>query len=252
VNTAFLASTTTTVALPGWLDANTILHGLGPYVFLGVALLIFADCGILIGFLIPGDTLLFTLGLLIAEHVVDMPIWLACVILSVCAVVGNVTGYYIGAAIGPKLFSNPDSKIFKRKHIEHTHEFFEKYGARAIILARFVPIVRTFITAVAGIGKMDQRKYFLYSAIGGVLWAVVVPLLGFFLGQVPLVHDHLEIFLIAIPVLSVIPIVFEVVKGRRERIAREAAAAETPMDATQQFDLRSEDIDATQRIDRIR
>ena len=252
MNTAFLASTTTTVALPGWLDANTILQGLGPYVFLGVALLIFADCGILIGFLIPGDTLLFTLGLLIAQRVVDMPIWLACVILSVCAVVGNVTGYYIGAAIGPKLFSNPDSKIFKRKHIDHTHEFFEKYGARAIILARFVPIVRTFITAVAGISKMDQRKYFLYSAVGGVLWAVVVPLLGFFLGQVPLVHDHLEIFLIAIPVLSVIPIVFEVIKGRRERIAREAAAGETPLEATQQFDVRGEDMDATQRIDRIR
>ncbi|MFI9383025.1 DedA family protein [Kutzneria sp. NPDC052558] len=252
MNTAFLASTTTTVALPGWLDANTILQGLGPYVFLGVALLIFADCGILIGFLIPGDTLLFTLGLLIAQRLVDMPIWLACVILSVCAVVGNVTGYYIGAAIGPKLFSNPDSKIFKRKHIEHTHEFFEKYGARAIILARFVPIVRTFITAVAGISKMDQRKFFTYSAVGGVLWAVVVPLLGFFLGQVSLVHDHLEIFLIAIPVLSVIPIVFEVIKGRRERLAKEAAAGETPMEATQQFDVRGEDIDATQRIDRIR
>ncbi|QUQ70206.1 DedA family protein [Kutzneria sp. CA-103260] len=251
MNTAFLASTTTTVALPGWLDANTILQGLGPYVFLGVALLIFADCGILIGFLIPGDTLLFTLGLLIAQRVVDMPIWLACVILSVCAVVGNVTGYYIGAAVGPKLFSNPDSKIFKRKHIEHTHEFFEKYGARAIILARFVPIVRTFITAVAGISKMDQRKFFTYSAVGGVAWAVIVPLLGFFLGQVPLVHDHLEIFLIAIPVLSVIPIVFEVIKGRRERQAKEAAG-ETPMEATQQFDMRGEDMDATQRIDRIR
>lgn len=253
MNTAFLASTTTTVALPGWLNADTILQGLGPYVFLGVALLIFADCGILIGFLIPGDTLLFTLGLLIAQNKVPgMPIWLACLILSVCAVVGNVTGYYIGAAIGPKLFSNPNSKIFKRKHIEHTHEFFEKYGARAIILARFVPIVRTFITAVAGISKMDPRKYFLYSAVGGVLWAVAVPLLGFFLGQVSLVHDHLEIFLVAIPVLSVIPIVFEVVKSRRERKAREAAAAETPLEATQQFDVRGEDMDATQRIDRIR
>ena len=250
MNTAFLASTTTTVALPGWLDANTILQGLGPYVFLGVALLIFADCGILIGFLIPGDTLLFTLGLLIAEGVVQMPLWLACVILSVCAVVGNVTGYWIGGAIGPKLFSNPDSKIFKRKHIERTHEFFERYGARAIILARFVPIVRTFITAVAGISAMDKRKYFTYSAIGGVLWAVVVPVGGYFLGQIPFVHNNLEIFLVAIPVLSVIPIVFEVIKGRRERIEREAAG-ETPLEATQQFEVQSQDIDATQRIDRI-
>jgi membrane-associated protein len=247
-----MLASTTTVALPGWLNADTILQGLGPYIFVGVALLIFADCGILIGFLIPGDTLLFTLGLLIAQNKVQgMPIWLACLILSACAVVGNVTGYYIGAAIGPKLFANPDSRIFKRKHIERTHEFFEKYGARAIILARFVPIVRTFITAVAGIGKMDPRKYFLYSAVGGVLWAVVVPLLGFFLGQVSFVHNNLEIFLVAIPVLSVIPIVFEVIKARRERIEREAAAGAN-LDATQQFDVRSEDLDATQRIDRIR
>jgi membrane-associated protein len=251
VNTAFLASTTTTVALPGWLNADTILQGLGPYVFLGVALLIFADCGILIGFLIPGDTLLFTLGLLIARGVVNVPLWLACLILSVCAVVGNVTGYWIGRGIGPKLFDRPDSKIFKRKHVDRTHEFFEKYGARAIILARFVPIVRTFITAIAGVGKMDQRKFFTYSAVGGVAWAVIVPLLGYFLGQVPLVHDNLEVFLIAIPVLSVIPIVFEVVKARRERIAKESAAGDG-LDATQQFDLRSEDTDATQRIDRIR
>ena len=255
MNTAFLATTTTTVALPGWLNAETILDGLGPYVFLGVALLIFADCGILIGFLIPGDTLLFTLGLLINEGIVHMPLWLACAILSVCAVVGNVTGYWIGRAIGPKLFDRPDSKIFKRKHIERTHEFFEKYGARAIILARFVPIVRTFITAIAGVGKMDQRKYFTYSAIGGVLWAVVVPVLGYFLGQISLVHNNLEIFLIAIPVLSVIPIVFEVAKSRRERIAREAAEAASGgenLDATQQFDMRSQDLDSTQRIDRIR
>jgi membrane-associated protein len=251
VNTAFLASTTTTVALPGWLNADTILQGLGPYVFLGVALLIFADCGILIGFLIPGDTLLFTLGLLIARGVVNVPLWLACLILSVCAVVGNVTGYWIGRGIGPKLFDRPDSKIFKRKHVDRTHEFFEKYGARAIILARFVPIVRTFITAIAGVGKMDQRKFFTYSAVGGVAWAVIVPLLGYFLGQVPLVHDNLEVFLIAIPVLSVIPIVFEVVKARRERIAKESAAGDG-LEATQQFDLRSEDTDATQRIDRIR
>jgi membrane-associated protein len=231
-----LAASTTTVALPGWLNADTILWGLGPYVFVGLALLIFADCGILIGFLIPGDTLLFTGGLLIARGVIDMPLWLACLILSVCAVVGNVTGYWIGRAIGPKLFDRPDSRIFKRKHVERTHEFFEKYGARAIILARFVPIVRTFITAIAGVGKMDQRKYFTYSAIGGVLWAVLVPTSGYFLGQIQFVHDNLEVFLVAIPVLSVIPIVFEVFKARRERLAREQA----------------ERLDATQRIDRIR
>src|SRR5262249_10340050 len=124
------------------------------------------------------------------------------------------------------------------------------YGARAIILARFVPIVRTFITAIAGVGKMDQRKFFTYSAIGGVAWAVIVPLLGYFLGQISFVHDNLEIFLVAIPVLSVMPIVVEVVKARRERLAKESASAN--LDATQQFDVRAEEMDATQRIDRIR
>ncbi|MBV8932428.1 MAG: VTT domain-containing protein [Kutzneria sp.] len=211
---------TTTVALPGWLDADTILSGLGPYVFVGLALLIFADCGILLGFLIPGDTLLFTGGLLTAHGVIDMPLWLVCTILSVCAVLGNVTGYWIGRLVGPKLFDRPDSRLFKHEYVERTHAFFERYGARAIILARFVPIVRTFITAIAGVGQMDQRKYFTYSFLGGVLWAVVVPTGGYFLGQFEFVRHNLELFLVLIPVLSVVPIVVEVVKARKDRRTR--------------------------------
>jgi membrane-associated protein len=235
VVTIALAATTTTIALPGWLNAETILTNLGPWSFIGLAVLIFADCGILIGFLIPGDTLLFTGGLLIATAPANMPpLWLACLSLSVCAVAGNVTGYWIGRAIGPKLFDRPNSKFFKKAHVERTHAFFDKYGARAIILARFVPIVRTFITAIAGVGRMDQKKYFTYSFIGGVLWAVLVPTAGYFLGQVEFVHQNLELFLVAIPVLSVIPIVFEVAKARKERKEREATA-----------------LDATQRIDRV-
>ena len=225
-----LSATTTSVALPDWLNPDYVLQGLGPYMLLGLALFIFADCGILIGFLIPGDTLLFTGGLFIARGLIDTPLWLSCVILSVCAVVGNVTGYWIGRAIGPKLFDRPNSRFFKHEHVERTHAFFEKYGTSAIVLARFVPIVRTFITAIAGVGKMDQKRYFTYSFIGGVLWASGVTVAGYFLGQFSYVHDHRELCLIAIPVISVIPIIIEWVKMRKER---KAAAAKDDGEKTQ-------------------
>ena len=232
--TALFATTTTVVALPDWLNPDYLLGGLGPYMLLGLALFIFADCGVLIGFLIPGDTLLFTGGLFIARGLIDTPLWLACVILSACAVLGNVTGYWIGRAVGPKLFDRPNSRLFKREHVERTHVFFEKYGTRAIVLARFVPIVRTFITAIAGVGRMDPKRYFTYSFIGGVLWATGVTLVGYFLGQFSFVHDHLELFLFAIPVISVIPIGIEIFKARKERkAAAKSADKDNHLDDTQ-------------------
>jgi len=134
---------------------------------------------------------------------------------SVCRV-GNVVGYYIGRTAGPALFSKPDSRLFKREYVDKTHAFFEKHGPRAIVLGRFVPIVRTFITAIAGVGRMDPRIYFTYSIIGGIAWATGITLLGFWLGRITFVKENLEIMLIGIVVLSVIPIVLEVVKSRRE------------------------------------
>ena len=139
------------------------------------------------------------------------------------AVVGNLVGYWIGRAVGPKLFDKPDSKIFKQEYVEKTHAFFEKYGARAIILARFVPIVRTFITAIAGVAKMDFRKYALYSTIGGVLWAAGITLAGYYLGNFPIVKDNIEIVLILVVLVSILPIVIEYIKHRSEG---KAAAAE--------------------------
>ena len=189
---------------------------LGPSVLVGLCLIIFAECGLLIGFFLPGDSLLFTAGLFVANGIIGTPIWLVCLLLTVCAVVGNVIGYFIGFMVGPGLFNRPDSRLFKREHVDKTHAFFEKYGPRAIVLGRFVPIVRTFITAIAGVGRMDPRSYFTYSVIGGVAWATGVTLLGFWLGRITFVKEHVELILIGIVLLSVLPIVIEAVKARRQ------------------------------------
>lgn len=217
------ANTSALALLPDWLDPENIVQSLGPFALIGVCLIIFAECGLLIGFFLPGDSLLFVTGLFVAAGAIDTPIWLVCALLSLCAFVGNVTGYWIGRKVGPALFNKPDSKLFKREHVDKTHDFFERYGARAIILARFVPIVRTFITAVAGIAQMDRRKFFSYSAIGGVAWIVLMTLLGYFLGNIPWIRDNLEAMAIVIVLVSVIPIIIEYLKGRREK-ARDAAS----------------------------
>jgi membrane-associated protein len=199
---------------PSWLDPEQLLRMLGPYVLMGLCLIIFAECGLLIGFFMPGDSLLFTAGLFVANGLIDSPIWLVCLLLTGCAVAGNVVGYYLGYRAGPALFNRPDSRLFKREYVDKTHAFFDKYGARAIVLGRFVPIVRTFITAVAGVGRMDRREYFTYSILGGVGWATGVTLLGFWLGGIMFVRSHVELILIGIVALSIIPIVIEMIRVR--------------------------------------
>jgi membrane-associated protein len=206
--------------LPSWLDPETILSSLGPYLLPVLCLIIFAECGLLLGFFLPGDSLLFTAGLFVAKDWIPTPLWLLCLLLTVCAFAGNVCGYWIGAKAGPALFNKPDSRLFKREYVDKTHEFFERYGARAIVLARFVPIVRTFITAVAGVGRMDPRRYFVFSAIGGVLWATGVTVLGYFLGQIAFIHENIEVILVLIVLISVIPIAIEVIRARRARASR--------------------------------
>ncbi|MPZ79957.1 MAG: DedA family protein [Actinophytocola sp.] len=203
--------------LPSWLDPEVILRGMGGWALAVLCLIIFAECGLLVGFFLPGDSLLFTAGLFVASGAVDHPLWLVCVLVTVCAFVGNVCGYWIGAKAGPAMFSKPDSKLFKKEYVDKTHEFFEKYGTRAIVMARFVPIVRTFITAMAGVGRMDPKRYFVYSAIGGVGWATGVTVLGYFLGQISFVHENIEAMLVLIVLVSLIPIVIEVIRARRQK-----------------------------------
>ncbi|MEU5696016.1 VTT domain-containing protein [Actinosynnema sp. NPDC020468] len=226
---------TSTVALgPDWLNPEKLLQGLGPYMLIGLCFIIFAECGLLVGFFLPGDSLLFTAGLFVAATppLLDYPLWLVCLLLTACAFLGNVVGYWIGHRAGPALFSKPDSKIFKREYVDKTQAFFDKYGARAIVMARFVPVVRTFITAMAGVGRMDAKRFFTYSAIGGVGWAAGLTILGYFLGQITFVRTNIELILILIVLVSVIPIVIEVLKARKEKknLLRQEAD-----DITQQF-----------------
>lgn len=203
--------------LPSWLDPEVILRGMGGWALAVLCLIIFAECGLLVGFFLPGDSLLFVAGLFVATGAIETPLWLVCVLVTVCAFVGNMCGYWIGSKVGPALFNKPNSKLFKQEHVAKTHEFFDKYGARAIIMARFVPIVRTFITATAGVGRMDAKKFFTYSAIGAVLWATGVTVLGYFLGEVSFIEKNIDVMAVLIVLISIIPIVIEVVKARREK-----------------------------------
>ncbi|GAA5121908.1 DedA family protein [Haloechinothrix salitolerans] len=203
--------------MPTWLQAETLLSGLGPYMLLGLCLIVFAECGLLIGFFLPGDSLLFTAGLFVADGLIAEPLWLVCLVLVTCAFLGNVTGYWIGRKAGPALFNRSDSRLFKQAYAERTHDFFDKHGARAIVLARFVPIVRTFITAIAGAVQMSPRHYLTYSAVGGVIWAAGLTVLGYFLGRIDWVRNNLEPVLLMIVAISITPIVTEFLMTRRAK-----------------------------------
>ena len=201
---------------PEWLKPDTILQLLGPWALVGLAVIIFAECGLLLGFFLPGDSLLFTAGLFVADGAIATPLWAVCALLVVAAVLGNACGYWIGRSAGPAVFDKPRSRLFKPQHVAKTQEFFDRYGNRAIVLGRFVPIVRTFITVMAGVGRMDARRYLTYSVIGGVAWAAGVTLLGFWLGQFDFVKANIELMLVAIVLLSVLPMVVEVLRARRQ------------------------------------
>ena len=210
----------TTLLLGGLLDPQNIIDKFGSYALWGSALVIFIECW-LFPFL-PGDSLLFLVGLLISQQeTITVPLWLACIVLTVAAVLSNVVGYGVGYKAGPAIFSKPDSRVFKQEYIDKTYAFFDKYGNRAIVLARFVPIVRTFITLAAGVGRMPFRRFITYSAIGGVAWATGVTLLGYWLGQVQFLADHIDIVLLALVLISVIPIAIEAMRARsRSRDSR--------------------------------
>jgi len=200
---------------PGWLNPETLLHDLGTLAFWVVLAIIFAECGLLVGFFFPGDSLLFITGLFIAQDYISINIWLAALLLAIAALAGNATGYWIGHKAGPAMFRKPDSKLFRTEYVDKTNAFFEKYGARAIVMARFVPIVRTFITAIAGVGRMPFGRFFLFSAIGAVLWAGGVTILGYFLGNVEFIKSHIDLILILIILISIFPMVIEWVRHRR-------------------------------------
>ena len=181
---------------PDWLDPATILDNLvgwlGPWAVLGVCAIIFAETGLLVGFFLPGDSLLFTLGMFVGAGTIGMPLWQVLIFLFCAAVIGNSTGYTIGYRAGPKVFDRPDSRFFRHEHVERTKAFFAKHGGKAIILAQFVPIVRTFTPVAAGVGRMSFRHFITFNMIGALLWAVGVTLLGVWLGGFPFVRHNIE------------------------------------------------------------
>jgi membrane-associated protein len=215
----------TPLLLPSWLDPEYLINSFGPYALWGVAFIVFAECGLFA--LLPGDSLLFTVGVFVAIGAIDHSLAFVCLVLTLAAVAGNVSGYWIGRLIGPPLFrprTGLMGRILHPKYVAKTHDFFERYGNRALILARFVPIVRTFVTLVAGVGRMDFRKFIAYTAIGGVLWGCGVTILGYYLGNIPFIRNNIEAVLILIVAASLVPMVVEYVLHRR----RGRAEATTP------------------------
>lgn len=201
------------------MDPQYLLDQFGSQFFWVSVAIVFIECGLLFPIL-PGDSLLFAAGLFIANGSIHINIAVACVILSAAAFAGNVVGYEIGRAVGPPLYHR-DGRILKRKYFDQTTVFFDKYGNKALVLGRFVPIVRTFITVVAGVGRMDRRRFFTWSAVGAVLWATGITLLGYFLGQAfPVLQDKLELAILAIVAFSLVPVGVEYVRHRRQAKAK--------------------------------
>ncbi|SDO47101.1 membrane-associated protein [Nakamurella panacisegetis] len=199
------------------------MESMGSWALLVFALIIFAECGLLIGFFLPGDTLLFIAGLLVATHKLHVNLVAVILILVVAAFVGNIVGYGIGRKAGPLVFDRPNAKFFKHEYVEKSEVFFAKYGKVAVILARFVPVVRTVATVMAGVSRMDARLYTLYSAIGGVVWVAGVTVAGYFLGQIQFIADHVDVILVgAVVVVVLVSAVPALLHLRQRRRAAEA------------------------------
>ncbi|WP_373294903.1 DedA family protein [Streptomyces fuscichromogenes] len=225
-----------TMALgPSWLDPNKLLDSFGIW---GLLLVVFAESGLLIGFFLPGDSLLFTCGLLITSHQLDFPLWAAIALICVAAILGDQAGYMFGKKVGPSLFNRPDSRLFKQENIAKAHEFFEKHGPKSLILARFVPVIRTFTPIIAGVSGMAYRSFLTFNVIGGVLWGAGVTLLGSWLGKIDVVKNNIEAILILIVLVSVVPIIIEFLRARakaRKEPRPQQPAAPVMDDATTQL-----------------
>jgi len=184
--------------------------------YVGLTSIIFAETGLLIGFFLPGDSLLVTAGLLASQPQFGLNVWLLGGLLTVASILGNAVGYAIGRASGPRLFKREESLFFKPRYLRQAHEFYERHGGKTVIIARFMPIVRTFVPVVAGAAAMDYGKYTYYNVVGGVLWIWSLLLIGYFLGRyIPGIDRHIEKVIILVIALSLMPGVIAWWKSRR-------------------------------------
>jgi membrane-associated protein len=207
----------TSIQAAGFLDPEGLLKGFGNLALIVACGILLIECALLIGLVLPGDSLLFIVGILLATGFIATPVWVAIIAMSIAAILGNLLGYWTGAKVGPRLFNKPDSRFFKQEYVVVTQNFFEKHGPRAIVLARFVPVVRPVITSMAGVARMNFRIYATYSTIGGILWVIALTLAGYFFGGIQFVADNIELVTIGIVLLSLIPVIFEVLKQRKAK-----------------------------------
>lgn len=234
LNTALLhaVSLHTSAGLPAstlsFLSPENLIHAFGPWAVLGVCAIIFAETGLLIGFIFPGDTLLVILGVFSATNKdnLGVPIWVIALAIAFAAFLGGELGYLIGHKIGPRIFERKDSGIFSSENVKRTNAFFERFGPFAVILARFVPVVRTFTPILAGVSHMRYRRYSIYNAIGALAWGFGITMLGFGFGHIPpvanFVEKYIDIVLLGAVVVSVVPIGISLLRTSRK--AKLAAA----------------------------
>jgi membrane-associated protein len=185
--------------------------------YVGLTAIIFAETGLLVGFFLPGDSLLVTAGLFASQPRFGLNVWLLGCLLMIASILGNAVGYWIGQMSGPRLFRREESLLFKPRYLRQAHEFYAKHGGKTIILARFMPIVRTFVPVVAGAAGMAYARYTLYNVAGGILWIWSLLLIGYFLGRyIPGIDEHIETLIIAVIALSLLPALIHWIKARRK------------------------------------
>lgn len=194
-----------------------LLYSLGPAALLLVMTIVFVESGLLVGLFLPGDSLLFLAGALVASNVIGLPIWVLAVGVFVAAVAGDQVGYMIGHRFGPRLFSRPDSRIFSQGNADRAQHFFDHHGPKAVILARFVPVVRTFVPATAGVGRMERRRFTIYNLIGASLWSIGIVAAGYFFGGIPFIAHHIELVTIGLAAFSIVPAVIAYWRNRARR-----------------------------------
>jgi len=191
---------------------NEIIQSWGMWTYLLLFLIIFCETGLVVTPILPGDSLLFAVGTFAALGSLNLK-W-TIILLSVAAILGDTINYWIGAILGPKVFNYENSKIFRKEYIDKTHQYYEKYGGLTIILARFIPIIRTFAPFVAGIGKMNYFKFFSYNVIGGIGWIILLVLSGYFFGNIPIIKKNFTIVIMAIIVISILPGITEFIRHK--------------------------------------
>jgi len=191
---------------------NEIIQSWGMWTYLLLFLIIFCETGLVVTPILPGDSLLFAVGTFAALGSLNLK-W-TIILLSVAAILGDTINYWIGAILGPKVFNYENSKIFRKEYIDKTHQYYEKYGGLTIILARFIPIIRTFAPFVAGIGKMSYFKFFSYNVIGGIGWIILLVLSGYFFGNIPIIKKNFTIVIMAIIVISILPGITEFIRHK--------------------------------------